>query len=310
MKSMYMNCFKDGKLYQWDESKEVFLVQKILPSVAKITPYESEFCLDKASMDTFLKFECPEVKVGKVISIKSGNIKGNLKPIEQQFFFPDFDNVFASFEIDIDKLKVATKFVAVNNNSRPILTGIHFEKNNAYATDTNTLYRAEIKSEDGGVNLTITSAFIDVLKTQKGNITIRYNNNVAIYDDDDGTTYIGRVFKALYPNVENIFNNFTGIHTARFNTEEMRKYLSLLNNGYIVFSDRNIKLVESPNDEVYNLSVDIDTEFNDFYCLSIQKFRNVVNSITDDTITMQYTDRNKLCMINDNFILCPVTYQK
>lgn len=287
MKSNYMNYFKEGNCYQWDKNRDIF----------SITPTEiqGEFCLDKKGMDMLLKFKNPEVKLGKSLEVKSGKTKVNIKLCEQELNMPNMDFT-STFKLDVDKLKVANKFVSTTQQ-RPILTGVNVSGVYVAATDAFFAYRYPCEND---CNITIASEYIDILSEAKGEVEIQCNDN-AISCEIGGTTYIGKLLAGTYPNIERLYKN--PANTVKVNKEELKQLLSLSDNKNNSITLSNNKLVIEGDNVV---EAEIDLDINCEICLSIDRILTVINSIQENELTIGYDDGLHPLYINDNYLVLPI----
>lgn len=287
MKSNYMNYFKEGKCYQWDKDKNVI----------SITPTEikEEFCLDKNGMDMFLKFDNPEIKVGKSLEVKSGKTKANIKLCEQELVLPNMEYT-SSFKLDINKLKTANKFVSTNLK-RPVLTGVNISNGYIAGTDSYFIYRETCETD---CNITIASQFINILNDAQSDIEIKCNDGV-VCCDINGITYIGRLLSGAFPNVEKLYN--TPANRVVVNKEELKQLLSFseTKESNIILSNNKL-VIEGEN--VFEAEIDLD--INCEICLSLSRILTVINCIQEKELTIGYDDGLHPIYINDNYLLCPV----
>lgn len=293
MKSMFINYFKENKLYQWDEAKEVFILSN--------TSINEEFCLDKSEMDKLLKFENPEITVGKSLKVTSGNLKANLKITAATLNFPslEFEN---SFKIDIDKLKIASKFVG-GKDGRAILQGINVRNNYISATDSFFCYRSECENN---CNLTIASSFIKVLTELKGIVEVKCNSYY-IYCEYEGVTYIGRLLNQDYPNIDNIYS--LGFEKSfEIDKKELKYLLTFISStkDAIIFSKDKLKINSILNDVNCDFEADIECDVEEDIYLNYEKLNIIINSIKEDQITVEYSSSTKPLLINKEFILLPL----
>lgn len=295
MKSMFMNYFKDGKLYQWDENKEVFTMSN--------TSIEGEFCLDKNGMDTLLKFDNPTITLGTQLTVKSGNVKANIKLNNNVLCFPDL-NFTDQFKIDVDKIKIASRFVS-KNTSRIVLTGINISNGHISATDSFFLYRTECVAP---CNLTIASSFIKVITGISGEVEFKSNSSV-VACEVEGTTYIGRIYNETYPNLVGLFNTIQEHEKITISKEELKKFLeySTTKNTYVIFENNKLiinqtaSLSEADND----FEIELDLPIKEPICFNGEKILTVVNSIANENIIMKISGSKKPVLFNDEFIICP-----
>ena len=287
MKSNFMNYFKEGRLYQWDKNKDIF-------TISETNIYE-EFCLDQKGMDMFLKFENPQIELGKTLHVKSGKLKASIKVCNENLVVPNMDFT-SSFILDVNKLKVANKFVSTNEK-KPILTGVNVSNGYIASTDSFYAYRNECEAD---CDITIDSKYIDVLTSTSDEVEIKCNNNT-IACEIDGVTYIGRLLEGKYPPVYSLYKPQE--NRVSINKQELKQLLSFSNNknDYVIFKNNKL-VIEGENDFEADIELDINCEI----CLSIERVLTVINSIQEDEITIKYSDEVHPIYFNDNYLVLPI----
>ncbi len=287
MKSNYMNYFKEQKCYQWDKEKNVI----------SITPTEikEEFCLDQKGMDMFLKFDNPEIKLGKTLEVKSGKTKANIKICEQELVLPNMEYT-NSFKLDVNKLKLANKFVS-KTQQRPILTGVNVNEGYIAATDSIFAYRTKCEND---CNITIASEFINILNDALGEVEIKCNENT-VSCEFNGTIYIGRLLVGIYPNINNVYK--TPANTVVVNKEELKQLLSFSDtkNSYVTLS-KNKVIIEGEN----IVEAEIDLDINCEIYLALDRVLTIINSIQETELKIGYDDGLHPLYINDDYLVLPV----
>lgn len=295
MKSMYMNYFKEGKLYQWDINKEVYLLSD--------TNIKEEFCLDKSGMDTFLKFENPEIVVGGTLTIKSGRVKANIKLRDEVLSFPNLDFT-TSFKIDVDKIKVASKFVAKQGTGRVILTGINIKNGYIAATDSFSLYRTKCESD---CNLTIASSFIKAIAMLSGEIEFKANDNI-ISCENEGITYIGRIYADTYPELSSLFQEIKS-NKIVINKSELKEFLAYATDksSYVILSKNKLSINSTASVKNSDFEIDLELPIEEPICVSFEKLESIINCINEDEIVIEYETPRKPILFNKDFLMCPCT---
>lgn len=291
MKSMYMNYFKEGKLYQWDENKETYLIQD--------TNIKEEFCLEKNDMDTFLKFKDPTITLGQTLVVKSGKVKANIKLSDTKLALPnlDFDK---SFKINVDKIKIASKFTAKTVGGRPILTGVNVKANFIAATDSFAMYRVACENE---CNLTITNSFIKNIASLNGELEFKANDNI-VACEVDGVTYIGRLLLGQYPDIAKIYEGY-GENEIALNKKELKEYLAYANGGYVIFNKNKLVINEIASIENCNFEIELDLPIEEAFCVAYEKLKSVVDSIAEDDVVISYKKPTQPILFNNEFVICP-----
>ncbi len=287
MKSNYRNYFKEGKLYQWDMNLDIFTITD--------TNIQEEFCLDQKGMDMFLKFNNPEIKLDKTLQVKSGKLKASIKVCNEVLIMPNMDFT-SSFKLDINKLKIANKFVS-KNQKNPVLTGVNVSNGYIVATDAFYAYRNECEAD---CNITIESQYINVLTGVSNEVEIKCNNNT-IACEIDGITYIGRLLDGVYPNLNKIYKKQN--NQVSINKQELKQLLSFSNNknDYVIFKNNKL-IIEGEN----NFEADIELNFNCEICLSLDRVLTVINSIQEEEININYEDESRPVFFNDNYLVLPI----
>lgn len=289
MKANYMNYFKNGKLYQWDKNKDVITISN--------TNINEEFCLDQKGMEMFLKFDNPEITLDSALRVKSGKLKSTIKVVTgENFVEPNLD--FAnSFRLDADKLKIAMKFVADKSN-RPALTGINVSNNYINASDSMYAYRSECVNE---CNLTLANEFVNAISKASGEIEIKYSDKQVCCEVND-TVYIGRLIEGAYPDFSRIYAGKPAAQVS-VNKEQLKALL-----GYSqdkkdrVFFEPNKIMIQGDNDFESEIDFPIETKI----CFNISRLQTILNSITGDTVTFNYSDGVHAVFINEDYLLLPI----
>ncbi len=298
MKSMFMNYFKEGKLYQWDEKKETYLISD--------TNIPGEFCLNKNDMDTLLKFENPQVTLGKTLKVQCGNIKSNIKLCNAQLFLPNLEFTH-SFKIDIDKIKTASKFIS-KSESRPILTGINISKDYIVATDTFSAYRTACNND---CNITIASSFVKLLMNLTGEVEFKCSTNT-IACEYDGTMFVGRILEGQYPDVSIIYEDKNFDKTVKVNKEDLKNFLTYANNknSFVIFTENKVIINDYCNVSNYNFEMEVDLPIEEAVGIAFDKLINVINNITEDELVIEYKTALKPVLFNGEYLICPVRLEK
>lgn len=290
MKSDYMNYFKDGKLYQWDEVSNVFTITPV-----SIT---SEFCLDKKSMDMFLKFNNPEIKLGKTLEVKSGNVKASIKLAETSLYVPSFEYTH-TIKMNVDKLKTAIKYISTKDNS-PALTGVNLGNGHVSASDRYSSYYSEIECAD--CNIVIAKQFIDAIKGASGEIELRCNNQMITTKIDD-VVYIGRLIAAQFPPLGRIYQNIGSLE-CKVNKNELIQLLS-----YSADPTKDVAVFEK-NRLIIKGTIEIDSYIDmNFECtiaIPVARINAILSSITDEELVINYREPKHPVFFNKEFLALPV----
>lgn len=293
MKSNYMNYFKDGKLYQWDEASNVFTITPV-----GIT---SEFCLDKKSMDMFLKFDNPEIKLGKTLEVKSGNVKASIKLTETNLHVPSFDHTHV-IKLDVDKLKIAIKYISTKDNSMA-LNGVNLGNGHISASDRYSSYHSAI--ECGDCNIVIAKQFIDAIKGATGEIEIRCNNQMVATKIDD-VVYIGRLIAAQFPPLNRVYQNM-GPLECKVNKGELMQLLS-----YSADATKDVAIL-SKDRFVIKGAIEIDAFINlDIECtiaVPVNRLNAILASINEEEITINYREPKHPLFFNKELLTLPVVLE-
>lgn len=288
MKSNYMNYFKDNKLYQWDKNKDIFTITK--------TDIKEEFCLDQKGMDMLLKFKNPEIKLGKSLQVKSGKVKANIKVCEETLNVPNMEAT-STFKVNIDKLKIANKFVSTKDN-RPLLTGVNISNNYVTATDSIFAFRSACEND---CNVTVSSQFINILTSNlKGELELKCNSNLISCEIED-TVFIGRLIAGTYPDLQKIYEKKPA-NQISIKKQELKELLSYADNKNAFVTIQENKLVIN-GDNDFEADIELPIESNIMFMLD--RFSNVVNCIEEDELVINYTDGVHPVFINNEYLLMP-----
>lgn len=290
MKSMFMNYFKDGKLYQWDKNRDIFIITK--------TNIQEEFCLDQKGMEMFLKFDNPKIKLDKALIVQKGNNKATITVLSnEQLTIPklEFEN---EFSVDIDKLKIANKFVS-KSEVRPVLKGIKVGKDYITATDGIVAYRHTVKSNS---DIIMVSQFVDALEG-KGIITIKSNQQNVAYDDGE-KIIIGRLYNGVYPNIEQIYNNVNTPNYIQVNKEVLLDIFKFSN-------DKDDTLIFEKNKITINgfnkFETELPMEFSGVKIgILLSKLQTIISCIKEEEIEIRYGSERTPLLINNEFLLTPI----
>ena len=275
MKSMFMNYFKEGNLYQWDKNKDILMITK--------TDIQEEFCLDQKGMEMFLKFENPEIKLGNDLYVKSGKVKAHIKVYDETLTVPDME-VVNTIKLDVNKLKIANKFVATSGN--PILTGVNIKDGYINATDSYFAYRSECKAE---CNVTLTTQFINVLTSLNGEVELKLGKTNVFCEVGD-TTYIGRLLAGNYPTLERVYNSNKEINEVEIDKKELKQLLTYANKNDYVILDNNKLIIKGDN----NLEATIDLPITERFCLTFERVIAVLNSVETDKLKVNYSIKTEI----------------
>lgn len=289
MKSNYMNYFKDGKLYQWDKDMNVYTISK--------TTIQEEFCLDQKGMDMFLKFNNPIIKLGKTLTVKSGNVKANIKLSETTLVVPEFESLH-TFTLPVDKLKTAVKYIATKDD-RAILTGVNLGKGYINATDSFSAYRATMACKV--CDITITKQFIDAISATKGEVEISCNHQMAVAKIEE-VIYIGKLLAATYPSLARVYQN-KGEKVCNCKKSELTQLLkySMDSKDKVCLSKDRLRITGSTElDASIELNLDCEIIF------PISKLNLALSTLIDEEIIINYSDGNKPVFFNEDILLLPI----
>lgn len=294
MKSMFMNYFKDGKLYQWDVSKETYLISD--------TNINGEFCLDQTNMNTLLKFENPilTLKDG-LLKIQSGKIKANLKLSDEKLVIPNLE-FEETLKLNVDKIKIASKFVD-KNISKFILSGVHIGKDGIYATNNYSGYRYVCENN---CSLILSNSFVKMLMNLSGELEFKCNKNI-IACEYQGELYVGRLIEGAYPNVTGMYSISKYPKEVVINKQELKDFLDYETNknSFVILDNNKITINEIATNNNYIFETEIELPIDEKICLSYEKLINVINSIEDEEIRIKYSEGKKPLLFNNEFILLP-----
>ena len=289
MKANYMNYFKGGKLYQFDKNKDVITISN--------TNITEEFCLDQKGMEMFLKFDNPEITLDSALKVKSGKLKSTIKVVTETNFVEPTLEFTNSFKLNVDKLKVAMKYVA-EKDSRPALTGVNVSNNYINATDSMYAYRTECAND---CNLTLAIEFVNAISKTSGEVEIKYNGK-QVYCEVNDTIYIGRLIDAAYPDLARIYDSKSEKQVS-VNKEQLKEMLSYSQDKKDrVFFEPNKIMIQGENDFESEIDFPIECKI----CFNISRLLTILNSISGDTVTFNYIDGMHAVFINDEFLLLPV----
>ncbi len=127
-----------------------------------------------------------------------------------------------ALEIDIAKLKKASKFSGRKNCKRAMLKGVNLSSLGITATDSFILF-----NEEGNYpNITIPNEFIDCL--QEG-MQIKYTDKAIIAKTPEKTIY-SRLMEGSYPSVEKLLKSHEQALLTQFNTQQALKVVALVEN--------------------------------------------------------------------------------
>ena len=302
IKAMFMNYFKEGKIYQWDEKKEVYIITENNFCENKDN---SEFCLEKTEMEKLLKFDFPHVQLDGCLKVKSGKMRANLKLVDEKLVTPNLEFT-GEFTIAIEKLKIANKFVG-DVNERPVLQGINIANNCIMATDGYFAYRTECKNQS---NIVVHSSYLKILKDLKGEITFKHNDNIVCCEVDN-TLYIGRLLSEKFPNLDGIYNQ-ARYNNINFEKDELEKLLSFSSDkdDIIIFDKNKFKIISNYVNENYDFEADIECNLEESLCLPLRKLSTIISLINESNITIQYSDVVKPVTINNEFLILPLRFNK
>ena len=286
MKSNYMNYFKNKKLYQWDKNQSVYTITD--------TNIEGEFCLDQQQMNLLLKFDNPEVAVGKTLNVKSGKTSASIKLIEGTLLLPSLEFT-SEFTVNIDVLKLANNFID-KKGGRPILSGVNVNNFYIAATDGSSMYKHDCHSE---CNITIAGDFIKEISHAKGDVKFKVNNKV-ISCEIDGTTYIGRLLAGTYPNVANLYSNEGQNILIKKEELDIINYSNNKNDFLHIERNKLTLIGDNQIEQEINLNMDIDIWFN------IEKISNAIKCVESEEINIRYLGSLKPLTINNEIMVLPI----
>lgn len=291
MKSMFMNYFKDKKLYQWDEEKEIFIISE--------TNIEEEFCLDKTNMDIFCRFNKPKIKKGKTLELEENKVKASLKLSEANLTIPNLEFT-DEIIIDVEKLKKAVNFVS-KNNIKPALTGVHIGEKSVVATDSFYAY----KTEHLGVKkpITIISSFIKLLSKISGEVNLKFNENIVTCEHEN-IMYVGRLLIDPYPNLEIIYKEKE--NTITYRKTDLKELLSLGKSNYVIFDENKVIVSDVANTKEYLFEKEIENTINETIGINYERLLNVLNSLEEEKVIVNYDTGLKPILINEEYIICPM----
>lgn len=294
IKSKYMNYFKEGKLFQWDERKTI---QTII-DLGEEFPRDLEFCLAKKDMDKFLKYKNPKLTLGKKLRVQSGSMWTTLELCGEPLIMPKLD--FANeVNIDIDKLKTASKFVA-SDNKKPILTGVNIGKKQIQATDSFFAYRSEIEPNE--TTITLTTTFINEIEAS-GVVNIKFNNSLSYYLGE-GIIIIGVLLDGNYPSLERLFDyyNFKSVEIPMNTLTELLQFSDNKEDEKILFTPQGIKVYgldsETQNEEPLNIDCKI--------LFQLKRFATALKYCSGDMVTLRYISSDRQTFLNDDILVLPI----
>ena len=289
MKSNFMNYFKGGKLYQWDKDMNVFVISK--------TTIQEEFCLDQKSMDLFLKFNNPEIKLGKTLTVKSGNTKANIKLTKTTLVVPEFESIH-TFKVPSEALKMAVKFIATKDD-RGALVGVNLGGGYINSTDSFSAYRTTLTCKV--CNITITKQFIDAITSVNEEIELSCNHQMVVAKVSD-VVYIGKLIAAQFPSFAKVYENM-GNNTWVINKNQFTQLLkySVDSKDNVCLSKDRLRITGSTE-----LEATIELDINCELVFPISKISHVLSAISQEEIVINYTDSKRPVFFNKDILLLPI----
>lgn len=297
MKANYMNYFKAGKLYQWDENRGIFTIET--------TNITDEFCLDKKGMETLLKFKAPEVKKNEhTVSVKEGKVKAELKMVQAFLQIPELKET-TKFKVDVDKLKKAVKFVNSDDKIKknPVLAGVSLRGGFINATDGLFAYRSKGVSDEN-IDVVLSKQFIDLLAPLQGEVEMSASQNIIACKVKEQLC-ISNLIAGKYPPLDKIYaNGFGGATEAKMSTSEIKNILS-----FSMDKEDNLILSKNKAKIVDKTFIDADIDFNDYIIeqkYPLARFQAAVSCVDSDNLVIKFTKIDKPILVDETILLMPI----
>lgn len=216
-------------------------------------------------------FKNPEIEfdVGEnSVSVKCGDKKANLKTLDADYpEFPVVNDKLQECNYSAKKLSKrynTVKYAVSKSETKPILTGIHFDKNNMVTCDG---FRLSINTDDEILIQSPFTAHINTLhlcdKILDGNIMISYNKKY-IQIKDNSTTIIGRLFDGEYIDYNRVIpnnNNMIKVDTKNF-TENLKYLKTFVGNKYDYIAWKGDCLKYQSHEGEYEANIEMQGEFS------------------------------------------------
>lgn len=284
---------------------------------------DNDFCVDNKALE-MLKVLNPINNVNIknnsfIVESKKGKYKSKL--IETNNFLKPkmiFEN---NFEIDLNRLKTASKFCS-KNDKKPILTGVNANSNgDINATDSFVAYRY-VNQKNVGKScyvITIPSEFIDFISktTNDSEVTINFNTNTCMIQIDN-IKYINRLLEGNYPDLSKIFNARLNSNQIEFDINELKEKVAIAKNIgsnkdmpiYLTFNNDTF-IANGSNDFASELSNVADYKDFDYkFTISLNYLSEVLNCLTDnEKVKLGYVESVRPIFIEENgneFLILPV----
>lgn len=292
LKANFMNYFKEGKCYQWDKNNNIFI----------ITPTELdvslEFCLDQKTMETFLKFKNPKLKLGKTLQVQEGNLKASLKICDTVLMIPNIEKDVTS-KVNVEDLRTACRYIDVKAQKQ-VLQGVYLGRDIVCATDS---FHAFKRSAESKASIIIPVEFISLLSGVEGDIELYSNKNNVLAQIED-SIIIGRLLDGNYPTLEKVYASLAKTKQVEFNVRELLDYLDFSTDklqDYVVLSKNKLEIVGAIPFEAEIEGFDLDCTFN----IAVEHLKTALKDIKEDKATLKYEGPIRPLFINDDFLILP-----
>lgn len=292
MKANYMNYFKKGNLYQWDQGRNVLTISP--------TNIEQEFCLDKRGMEMFIRlFEQPgsEIALDKSLLVKAGKMKANIKLSNEPLIKPsvEFDK---AFKVPTEWLKKAVKFTSSKLNEKPVLSGVNIGTEGVKATTG--FIACKFKLDGAEENYaTLSKEFIETLPTTTEPVEFRCNNSTVASKIGD-VIYIGRLVDGVYPSMVKIYS--VPPHITRVAKKELTDLLVYAAKEDYVKLAKNHLTIDGESNLESEIELDLEAEI----WLKADQLKMVLGLIETEEIEIGYTSGERPVFFNESYLILPI----
>lgn len=250
------------------------------------------------------------------MSIKGAKGKYKARFIEGNVIAPNM-NLENSITVDVERLKIASKFVSTND-TRPVLTGVNIKSDNSiYATDSYMAYRyiskQTVSEENANVEIVIHKSFIDYISSlYNDKVQIFFNENTCMVKKDN-ISYVSRLLEGKYPDINRIYNGVKKLNKIVYDVKDLNEKLNIasildFSSKYCVVNFKNNTMnvkAENPYDAEIDVTYEKDYEYN----IALPRLKAVLSNLQNDKMILDFEDNFKQLYIEENgneFVLLPM----
>jgi len=266
-----------------------------------------------ASMSNEIEISCKDYK----LKISDENGTSNLSTLDAEEF-PSIelsaDKLFAIEAQDFARITRQAGQAASSEESRPVLTGLHYISSGdlitVTGTDGFTMVEANcgISGSNGNVDVLVPAQHAVTIASIFDNATVGvFGNDATIGFSANGITVSTQLIEGMYPKVEQIKPNESNMQSVRLDKDEI---LSAISRASVFGNEINLaKFSVSPNDITLlvenseigksEVSVNCESDTDVDIALNYVYLKKLIEQVNNDVI-IKLTDSRSPVVVKDN----------